>query len=188
MGQKKVGWWNEYWYKKIYPDVDGFYVATVEETWSCGPIKDLTDFADGLEVASSYLDKTRYVPVFDKYQAKISQIKSGVDAVRNTASKIGDICDKIAAIHKIDQGVRALIEIGEIQNDPEGAAAAFGKVLSGVGEIASYLPYPVSAYVGILKGAENFFLDMRHKMSEKVHMRESSGGSAPGVRETIDNL
>ena len=92
---------------KAHPDIDGFYVATVKEQWSCGSIKDLADLTNGLGVVSSYLDKTQYVPAFDQYQDRISKIKSGVDAVTGTVSNQNDGCDKIAAIHKIDEGVSA---------------------------------------------------------------------------------
>lgn len=182
MGAEKRGWWYTYWFKQAHPDIDGVYVATVKQTWSCGPIKDLTDLTDGLEVVSDYLDKTQYVREFDRYQGKISQIKSGVNAVKDNLSNLDEVCNTINSVLKIDEGVSALIRIGDIRNDPEGAAVAFGKTLSGIGEIAKFLPYPVSAYVGILSGAEDFFVNMRHSMNPRVHMRE------PGIKEVIDNL
>jgi hypothetical protein len=182
MGVKRMSRWDRYWMRKVYPDIDDFYVQEARNTWGCGPVKDLNDLADWLRIVYIDLEKASYVVDFDRYSEHILKFKEGVDAVTDSLSGLSEVCDHIATIIKINDGVSALSRIGNIRNDPEGAAKAFGKVLSGIGELAHFLPYPASDYVGILQGAVDFFVTVRRQMQPEVHMRE------PGIRETIENL
>ena len=74
----------------------------------------------------------------------------------NSARKIYDALDSLK---------------GSIYKNPTGSAKAFGKLFAGVGELARYLPWPASSYVGMFADAENFFVDMQTKIVP--HMRPS---------------
>ncbi len=71
---------------------------------------------------------------------------------------------------------------GNIRDNPQKAAKAFGKLFSGIGELANYLPFPVNSYLAIFAKAEDFFENVRANMQPEVHFRE------PGSRELINNL
>ncbi len=80
---------------------------------------------------------------------------------------------------KIVEAISALKKIGSIRDNQEAAAVAFGKLFSGVGELAEYLPPPINGYIGIFKDAENFFSNVRANMQPGIHLREA------GLREAL---
>ena len=140
---------------------------------SCSKIDDLDGLTKTLKTASSYVDKAKYVPGFDKYTEKLAKYQEGVDAVTGKIAEAKNICSKIDSVLKIRNSIKTLNSIGDIRNDRAGSAKAFGQLLSGVGELADdlHLPYPVSAYIGLLKGADDFFETLRQEMDPSVHIK-----------------
>ena len=79
--------------------------------------------------------------------------------------------------------VKAVSDLrGNIRDNPQRAAKAFGKLFSGIGELASYLPFPINSYIGIFAEAEDFFENIRVLTQPEVHFRE------PGLRDVINNV
>ena len=78
--------------------------------------------------------------------------------------------------------VKAVSDLrGNIRDNPQRAAKAFGKLFSGIGELAEYLPFPISSYLSIFADAEDYFETVRVLTQPEVHMN-------PAVRDVIDNL
>lgn len=90
----------------------------------------------------------------------------------------GTVIKNFQSAMKITSAVTGLK--GKISDNPQAAAKAFGKLFAGIGELASYLPFPgVGMYLEIFAGAEDFFENIRVQTQPEVHMGE------PGLREGI---
>lgn len=122
--------------------------------------------------------------------AEVFADASVASKLENYRSKLVEMAEKLAlpgtaiknyqAAMKILEGVNGLR--GKIRDNPQAAAIAFGKLFSGIGELAKYLPPPINGYFGIFADAENFFETLRVKTQPEVHFKER------GLREVIDNL
>jgi hypothetical protein len=97
----------------------------------------------------------------DKAQRAI-QVAQGVAAFvkmnGDSAAKLGKASE---AVGKVSE---TLGKDGIIQQDPDRAALAFGKLFAGFGRLANHLPPPANAYAQILEGCGDFFYNMRQKL------------------------
>lgn len=155
----------------------GFFDVLFEPVSLGGMTK--ADLIDNLEKASGYLNAMEYV-VDERY--KVAEYRSKIDKTVEVLSLPDTVSQNVMSALKIARAVDDLRKIGYLQNDPTGAALAFGRLFAGVGELARYLPPPVNGYFEIFADAEMFFVNLRAQMQPEVHMRE------PGLREVIDNL
>jgi hypothetical protein len=90
----------------------------------------------------------------------------GLDKVGETLDKVQGVCLDVKALGAIQEAITVLNRDGVIQNDPEAAAQAFGKLFGGFGRLAHHLPPPASAYASILEGCGgDFFNSMRKKIN-----------------------
>lgn len=74
-------------------------------------------------------------------------------------SKPGTIIKNFQAAMKITEAITGLR--GKISDNPQAAAKAFGKLFAGIGQLASYMPFPFSMYLEIFAGAEDFFVNLQ---------------------------
>ena len=85
----------------------------------------------------------------------------------------GTVVKNFQAAIKITTAIAGLK--GKISDNPQAAAKAFGKLFSGIGELASYLPFPgARAYFEFFKGAENFFENIRVKTQPEIHFKNDN--------------
>jgi hypothetical protein len=148
----------------------------------CGAIGDVAVIAEDLNEATAYLEYAKYVPEFDEIVGRLSQVQDGVNAVSGGLSRAVNLCASIKSVSKIRNSIAVLSQLDDLRSDPEAAARAFGTLLSGVGELAQFLPPPANGFLVILRDAKDFFVTLRQQMQPEVHMREE------GLREVIDNL
>ncbi len=71
---------------------------------------------------------------------------------------------------------------GNISDDPQRAALAFGKLFKGLSSFVEYLPPPLNMLAEMFADLEYFFETIRQQRHPNVHMRE------PGALELVDNL
>lgn len=115
-----------------------------------------------------------------------------IETLRGYRSKVDEIVHMLSLTDTVISNVRSAIKIygavsdlrGNIRNNPEKAAKAFGRLFSGIGELAQYMPFPISSYLGIFKDAENFFENVRQNtrpMAQKTDpiSREAAEGGIP---------
>ncbi len=130
-----------------------------------------------LETASAYLG---YAEHFVDDGHKLVEYRQKVDHVLSVISAPDTAIKNLVSVAKIAQAVSDLR--GSIHDNPQRSAKAFGKLFSGIGELARYLPFPVNTYLELFAEAEDFFENIRVQMSPEVHFRE------PGIRDVIENL
>jgi hypothetical protein len=153
----------------------------------CAAVEDADNTVEDLTKVSAYLETTKFMPEFDGFAGRVEQIQEGILAVSSTLSTAKNVCANIKSVAKIGNGIAKLNDIGDdLRQDPEGAAEAFGELLSGVGELAQYLPFPANSYLGIFSDAKDFFVNVRRNMQPEVHMKERDGTGT--VKDVIDNL
>ncbi len=86
----------------------------------------------------------------------IKKYRQAIGAVGNSISTPFLINSKVQDVLQVSEAITILANI-YIKANPERAAKQFGKALSGLGKIISYLPPPASWYGALLAGSENFF-------------------------------
>lgn len=129
-----------------------------------------------LEKASEYLG---YAEHFVDDGHKLIEYRGKVNEVVKVLSMPDTAVKNLMSAVKITQAVYDLR--GNIRDDPQKAAKAFGKLFSGIGELASYLPFPINSYLAIFAEAENFFENIRVQMQPDIHFKE------PGISKYMDD-
>lgn len=148
--------------------------------WTLAPNVAKEKLQNTLEYASSALDVAEtFVDSRDKV-SKIQGFKGKIDKMSKMLSLPETVIKNYHSALKITRAVADLR--GNIRDNPQKAAKAFGKLFSGVGELAPYMPFPISSYVGMFADAEDFFENLRVQMQPEVHFREK------GIKEIIDKL
>lgn len=148
--------------------------------WTTEPNKAKENLKEMLDYASSAPDIAE----------TFTDSRSGLAKIRNLKGKLGTMSKVLTTPETVIQNVHSVIKIsraigdlrGNIRDNPQKAAKAFGKLFSGIGELAPFMPFPISSYVAIFADAEDFFENLRVQMQPEVHFRE------PGIREVINNL
>ena len=158
-----MGLWDDLWKPMPFP------------VWKLNEMRG--KLVSALNDASGYLEIAEY---FVNDADRLSAYRSKINEVSNVLSLPDTVVKNYLSAVKIIQAVSDLR--GDIRKNPQRSAKAFGKLFSGIGELAQYLPFPVNTYLEIFAGAEDFFENIRANMDMSVHFRE------PGIRETIDNL
>jgi len=132
---------------------------------------------NNLEKASEYLGYAEY---FVNDGHKLIEYRGKIDEVVKVLSLPDTAIKNVMSVVKIAHAVSDLR--GNIRDNPQRSAKAFGKLFSAIGELANYMPFPINTYLALFAEAENFFENIRVQMSPEVHFRE------PGIREVIENL
>lgn len=152
-------------------------IEPLEMSWLQGPskvkekiINSLEFTSQALEVAESFIDDVD----------KLSDYRAKIDKTVEILSLPDTIIENYGSAMKIVKAVSDLR--GNIRDNPQRAAKAFGKLFSGIGELAEYLPFPINSYLAIFADAEDFFENVRVQRQPEIHFRE------PGLRDVIDNL
>jgi hypothetical protein len=127
---------------------------------------------NGVEQSAQALSYLKHIVGSGEEYNRLLKYEEGLGKAGEWLSMPETVVENIAAAYKITRGFKHLSKIGNIRNDPEGAAWAFGKIFKGIGDLSSHLPAFLGAYLSIFSEAENFFLDIRHKMSEKTHFKQ----------------
>ncbi|MEP7212839.1 MAG: hypothetical protein ABI791_07180 [Acidobacteriota bacterium] len=158
-----MGFWDEVF--KPLPSYKNFHKSKEEL------IADLERASSYLGAAEMVIDDAERISVYrDKIDQTIQVLELPETTYKNIVSGI-KIANAISDLGKIN-----------ISQNPQAAAKAFGRLFSGIGELARYLPPPINGYFEIFAEAEHFFEDMRVKLDPRIHMRE------PGAQEVVDNL
>lgn len=126
----------------------------------------------GVEQSEEALSIYKYLVQSGEDFNKLQEYQDALGKTADWLSKPEAVVENYKAAMKITRGVQHLRKIGNIRNDPEGAAWAFGKIFKGIGDLSSHLPPFLGAYLSIFSSAENFFLNIRHLSSEKNHMKQ----------------
>lgn len=99
------------------------------------------------------------------------------------AARAGEIADTFGRVNsgitRAEQAVQLYEAVGDLQafaaadpnSDPEGFARAAGTAFVRFGEALELAPPPLNAYGTILKGAENFFVEMAHDLRPDLRYR-----------------
>ena len=124
--------------------------------------ENLSDVETAMILASYFGD--------EKIGKELSVYGGKVGEFAGHLARPGSVIKNFQAAMKISQAVVNLR--GKISDNPQAAAKAFGKLFSGIGELASYLPFPgAREYLGFFKGAENFFENIRVMSQIEVHIK-----------------
>ncbi len=158
-----MGFWNDLWKPIPVP------------FWNLNEMR--AKMISSLSDASGYLEVAEY---FVDDMGKLQEFRSRIDKTVEVLSLPDTVVKNYMTAMKIVQAVADLR--GNIRQNPQRAAKAFGKLFSGIGELAHYLPFPVNSYIAIFAEAEDFFENIRVQMSPEVHMKER------GLREVIDGI
>lgn len=142
------------------------------------------------ELYGSGVAKKKVLEALESAAANLSDVETAIKLSRYFADdeigkklgkcgeKVGEFAGYLALPETVVKNFQAAIKIttaiaglkGKISDNPQGAAIAFGKLFSGIGELASYVPFPgARAYFEFFKGAENFFENIRVKTQPEVH-------------------
>ena len=158
----------------------------------CSAVDDLEALISGLRYFSNALDVAEHISWFSRHgQAVRDRLERGQEAVGSVVGVLDDIegmCADLRSIAKIREGIRVLNRLGPVQNNPEAAAAAFGNVFSGLGELSAHLPPPASFYSDFLSQSGTFFSDMRGGIglgpADRQTTREGVHWSQPPMNST----
>lgn len=161
--------------------------------WVYGPSsrqdgEGLESLRSGLEYAKNCLAIAEQVAQFRQRHGALERLRRSREAV----DAILRVLDRIEIFRDVDS-VRAAIQelrrIGDVRNNPEGAARAFGLLLSSLGRLSSRLPFPANAYSGFLSESSEFFsnmlsaLDPARRWGRREDWREAiEGGARTGQR------
>ena len=137
-------------------------------SWVHGPctaVDDMSSLIPGLRSFSNGLSVAEHLTYFSSRGAEVGERltrgREGVNTVIGVLETPQQLCDDYRSVIKIRAGIETLRRIGAIPNDPAAAAAAFGQVFSGLGELSSRLGFPANSYSDFLAASGNFFSDMR---------------------------
>jgi hypothetical protein len=150
------------------------FIEDILDVMAKKELKDaLSDASMALKVAENLVDSEEKRALIRLYRGKINEVSHMLSKF-NTTIKNYHIAKKI---------VSAVSDLqGNIRDNPQKSAKAFGKLFSGIGQLSHYLPFPINSYFAIFADAENFFENLRIQMQPEIHFKE------PGLREVIENL
>lgn len=135
---------------------------------ACAQSTELQNLKDAADKAQRAIQVAQGVAAFVKMNgdsaAKLGKASEAVGKVSETLGTINDVCLDIKAVGQIHDAIKVLNQDGIIQQDPDRAALAFGKLFAGFGRLANHLPPPANAYAKILEGCGDFFYNMRQKL------------------------
>ena len=138
--------------------------ANLEILW-----KSKKDLIKNLEKASSYME---YLELGAHERHKVGEYRAKIDKTVEVLKLPETAYSNVKSALKIARAVSELSKIHYVNMQSDRAALAFGRLFAGLGELAGYLPPPISGYFEIFAEAEMFFVNIRAKMSEKNHMKQ----------------
>ncbi len=141
---------------------------------------ELDNIDKSFEVVESVTEFSDHYHKIEELRGKIGLIQSGLSKLETYGNVYQDATSLVKAIRRI----RA---IGQ-NPDPIVAARAWGDALTSFGNLVELLPPPASSVGTIIAETGKVFAKVVADMQPQVHMKERSGGTAPGVREIIHNL
>ncbi len=138
---------------KVMMRQNGFYTSKDQL------IEDLEFAASTLKTLNS-LDKNKVYYFAEHFEKTIKILKLRDTIVKNYNSG-----------KKIAEAISILKRMGSSLDNQQAAAQAYGKLFSGIGELAEYLPPPINSYLAIFADAEDFFENIRVQADPKIHIR-----------------
>lgn len=124
--------------------------------------------SEALYEASTYIQVAE-MAVDDITRERLSSFRVPLEKTARVLALPNATVSNINSARKIYEALDSLE--GSVYKNPTGSAKAFGKLFAGVGELARYLPWPASSYIGLFAEAEDFFVNMQAKIVP--HMRPS---------------
>ena|SRR5688572_2974548 len=148
---------------------DGVLSTLLDEVraWVQGPctaLDDMGDLISGLNFASRMMDTALNVPSYSRARERLRGAMRRVHRITEVLGTAQGLCDDFSSVEKIRRAVESLRRIGSVGTDPQGAARAFGDLLSGLGELSSHLPPPANSYAEWLAQSGDFFVNMLAQM------------------------
>ena len=139
------------------------------------------------------IDTTRLALQATRHASAIQvsrRLASGLPGLRSVSSAVSrtqSLNEGAVALARIIATSRALNRMNQngdtIRDHPEDAARLFGALFVGAGTVAEYLPPPANGYADFLKGAGNFFTNIRSIMDpENAH-----GGQMQTANDSFNN-
>ncbi|MCS6875134.1 MAG: hypothetical protein N2Z23_09430 [Pyrinomonadaceae bacterium] len=130
--------------------------------WTHGPSsrgESLENLKTGLEYANKCLAVAESVLEFRQRPEALQRLRKSREAI-NATLRVIDGIQVFRGVSRVREAIEELRRIGNISRNPQRAARAFGELLSGLGELSDYLPYPANTYSKFLKESGGFFSNM----------------------------
>lgn len=135
-----------------------------------------------LETASAYLG---YAEHFVDDGHKLVEYRQKVDHVLSVISAPDTAIKNLVSVAKIAQAVSDLR--GSIHDNPQRSAKAFGKLFSGIGELARYLPFPVTLILNCLPKPKTFLKTSEFKCRPKSTFANLESATSSKTYKQIEN-
>lgn len=159
-------------------------MSIIRETvrgWVSGPHvtgEDLSNLQAGLSYADHCLHAAERVADFRQSSGAVERLqraRQGIGAIQRVLGAI----DVFRDVESVRSAIEELRRIGNISNNPTGAARAFGQLFSALGRLSSRLPPPANSYSSFLAESGDFFgnvlsdLDPNQRYQHREDLREA---------------
>jgi hypothetical protein len=148
--------------------------------WLHGPTisgADLATLRSGLTYAEHSMAAAARLAEFRRMPGATQYLQRARQAI-GTVSQGLDGIQVFREIDTVRRAIQDLNRIGNVANDPNAAARAFGQLCSGLGQLSSHLPPPANTYADFLSESGEFFTNMLSNLDPAQRWRHREDGAA----------